>query len=53
MLYPLHNLHLILNLLVQHAVLDEAALLKFLGRIGQAVVFGSHLVNHSKRSLSD
>ena len=48
----LHNLHLIINLLVQHAVLDKPLLVQLLGRIRVAIEFGGDLVYHCEGTLA-
>lgn len=48
MLYSLHDLHLVLDLLIQYPILDESPFLKLFGCIGVAIILRCHLVDHSK-----
>lgn len=48
-----HNLHLILHLLIQHSILNEAAFLELLGSVRFSVIFGCDFVNNRKGSLAN
>lgn len=48
-----HNLHLIVDLLVQYAVLHEASLVQLFRCEDCSVLLGSKLVHGSERALAD
>lgn len=53
MFYSLHNLHLIFDFLIQHSILDKAALLNLFGGIWHSIVFGRYFVDDGKCSLAN
>ena len=53
MMYFLHYLHFVFDLLVEDAILHKLALVKFLGRKGDATECSGHFVDSSKGTLAD
>ena len=49
----LHDLHLILHLLIQHAILHETPLVEFFSSVGLSIELGRDLVDCGKGAFAD
>jgi hypothetical protein len=53
MLNFLHDFHLILYLLVEHAILHELAFVEFFSSIRRTIIFGGYFVHRSEGAFAD
>lgn len=53
MIYSLHDLHLVLDFLIEDAVLHKTSFLQLLSRVWVAIELGGDFMDDSKGALSD